>query len=400
MTNLLSKKFQRPGHHLSFRSNFPTKSLLHAIVESGLALALLVWLSTPAAFAANAPDATTILKQAAASYQGLKTYQARITVQSIDGNNVAQQEFAETGSGTSFRCEEIDPSGLLRVSDGHTVWALDRSANEYAKSDASGASQSFIGQLAQIDADIKDASVDDEELYWPNGAPTKVYIVEVTRSSWPQSAPAGAQSVTYTIDESTFEVYKSITYTNAATQVALYSLTQRDQPVSDGLFSFTPPASATQVDALPTQHFAYKSIVGMQAPDFSLKNAAGKTYSLHDFLGKVVIVDFIGSWCPPCLAQTPYLQQENDAYPAKDLEVFGLDIGEDSNQVNEFGLNAAFTFPLLVGAEPDVTAKYFVGDYPTTYIIDRRGRIAFKSTGTENPGGFLAAVKAAVAGTN
>jgi len=399
MKNLLSESLRQSVQTVSSQPHFPARHPLRLIGKSCIALAIFMCAWSIPAFAAGAPDAATILKRAAASYQALKSYQAHITVQSIDGNNVAQKQFVETGSGDSFRCEETDPQGLLRVSDGHTLWVTHRGASEYARSDASGANQSFFGQLAHIDDNIKDASVDDEELYWPNGAPTKVYIVEVTRTSWPQSAPAGAQSVTYTIDEATFEVYKSITYTNAATQVALYSLTQRDQPVSDNIFSFTPPASATQVNFLPGESFAYKSIIGMQAPDFSLENGAGKTFSLHEFEGKAVVIDFVGSWCPPCLAQMPYLQQENDAYPPKDLEVFGLDIGEDAKQVNEFGLNAAFTFPLLVGAEPDVTAKYFVGDYPTTYVVDRHGRIIFKSTGTENPGGFLAAVKAAVDGT-
>jgi outer membrane lipoprotein-sorting protein/peroxiredoxin len=399
MENLLSENLGQAAQPGTFPRHPGASRLFRAATRSCVGLALLVCVSALTAFAADTPDAATILKRAAASYQALKSYQAHITVQSIDGNNVAEKQFVETGSGDSFRCEEADPQGLLRVSDGHTLWSLDRGTNEYVKSDASGANESLIGQLAQIDGNVKDASVDDEELYWPNGAATKVYIVEVTRNSWPSSAPAGAQSITYTIDENTFEVYKSITYTNAATQVALYSITQRDQPASDSLFSFAPPASARRVDALPPERFAYKSIIGIEAPDFSLKNAPGKIYSLHDFRGKAVVIDFVGSWCPPCLAEMPYLQQENDTYPPKDLEVFGLDVGEDAKQVNDFGLNAAFTFPLLVGAEPDVTAKYFVGDYPTTYVIDRQGRIIFKSTGTENPGGFLAAVKAAVAGT-
>ena len=362
----------------------------------GLAL-LLCFLCAPRASRAAGTDAATILKQTAAMYQNLKSYQASIIIQDINGTNVAERHFAETGSGNSFRSEDADVRGFFRISDGHSQWTLNRATNEYTKVPAANGSAGIIGQLARIDQNVKDASMDDEELYWLNGNPVKVYIVEVTRTSWPADAPSGAQWVTYTIDEQTHEVYKAMTYTNGPVQVALYSLTQRNQPITGNAFAFGAASSAKEVSSLPTEKPNYKSILGMEAPDFTLKNAVGKTYSLHDFKGKVIVIDFVGSWCPPCLAQMPYLQQVNDSYPPADLEVIGLDIGEEPKQVGEFALNSNFTFPMLVGAEPDVTQKYFVGDYPTTYVIDRSGHIVFKSTGTENPGGFLAAVKAAVA---
>ncbi|MGH9572037.1 MAG: redoxin domain-containing protein [Candidatus Acidiferrales bacterium] len=351
---------------------------------------------TPRTSRAAGPDAGAILKQTAAVYQNLKSYQASIVIQDINGTNVAQGHFTETGSGNSFRSEEADGRGLVQVSDDHTQWIVNRAVNEYTKSAANGLA-GMIRQLARINENVKDASMDDEELYSLNGSTVKVYIVEVTRTSWPADAPSGAQWVTYTIDEQTHEVCKSMTYTNGLVQVAIYSLTQRNQAVAGNVFAFNAGSSAKEVSSLPAEKPNYKSILGMQAPDFTLKNAAGKTYSLHDFKGKAVVIDFVGSWCPPCVAQMPYLQQVNDAYPPADLEVIGLDIGEEPKQVGEFALNSNFTFPMLVGAEPDVTQKYFVGDYPTTYVIDRSGHIVFKSTGTENPGGFLAAVKAAVA---
>lgn len=342
------------------------------------------------------PPAADVLKNTAAVYNGLKSYQAQIIVQTVDGTNAAEQHFTETGSAAAYRLTDQDPQGMLRISDGHSVWTLDRRSNEYAKATAANGGGSFIQQFEQIDQNIKDATVDDEELYTVSGTPTKVYIVEVTRTSWPMVSPADAQSALYSIDEKTFEVYKSIIYTNAATQVALYSITKRNQPVASNDFS-APPASVKEVSSLTSAAPAYKSIIGMAAPDFTLQDDKGKSYKLGDYRGKVVVIDFIGSWCPPCLAQMPYLQQVFDAYPEKDLMVFGLDVGEDQKQVDELGFNAAFSFPLLLGAEPTVTQPYFVDDYPITYIIDRTGHIVFKATGTDNPGGFLSALKAEIA---
>ena len=346
------------------------------------------------------PPAADFLKSTSATYTGLKSYTAQVTVQTVDGTRIGEQHFIETGSAGAYRLEDKDSQGLLRVSDGRNEWTLDRRSNEYAKSPSMNGEGSFIEQFAHIDQNVKDASIDDEELYTVNGTPTKVYIVEVTRTAWSGSSPADAQSVLYSIDEKTFEVYKSITYTNTATQVALYSISQRDQPVASSEFSGAPPASAKEVSSVTPAPPAFKSIIGMAAPDFTLQDDKGKSYKLSDFRGKVVVIDFVGSWCPPCLAQMPYLQQVFDAYPEKDLMVFGLDVGEDQKQVDEFGFNAAFSFPLLLGAEPAVTMPYFVDDYPTTYIIDRTGHIVFKATGTDNPGGFLSALKAEVAKKN
>jgi peroxiredoxin/outer membrane lipoprotein-sorting protein len=379
-------------------TTFGCERLLRVRNALRISLAMLLgFLCAPRTSRAAGPDAGEILKQTAAVYQNLKSYQASIIIQDIEGTNVAERHFTETGSGNSFRSEEADARGFIRVSDGHNQWAVNRATNEYTKLPAAKDSVGIIGQLARIDQNVKDASTDDEELYWLNGNPIKVYIVEVTRTSWPAGSPTGAQWVTYTIDEQTHEVYKSITYTNGLVKVGLYSLTLRNQPVAGNVFAFNAGSSAKEVSSLPAEKPNYKPILGMQAPDFTLKNAAGKTYSLRDFKGKAVVIDFVGSWCPPCLAQMPYLQQVNDSYPPADLAVIGLDIGEEAKQVGEFALNSNFTFPMLVGAEPDVTQKYFVGDYPTTYVIDRSGHIVFKSTGTENPGGFLAAVKAAIA---
>ena len=346
------------------------------------------------------PPVAEVLKGTSAAYSGMKSYTAQITVQTVDGTKVTEQHFDETGSAGAYRIDDKDSQGLLRVSDGRSEWALDRRSNEYAKSPSTNGEGSFIEQFAHIDQNVKDASVDDEELYTVNGMPTKVYIVEVTRTAWPASSPADAQSALYSIDEKTFEVYKSITYTNTATQVALYSIKQRNQPVASSEFSAAPPTSAKEVSSLTPAAPTFESIIGMAAPDFTLQDDKGKSYKLSDFRGKVVVIDFVGSWCPPCLAQMPYLQQVFDAYPEKDLMVFGLDVGEDQKEVDEFGFNTAFSFPLLLGAEPTVTTPYFVDDYPTTYIIDRTGHIVFKATGTDNPGGFLAALKVEVAKRN
>jgi hypothetical protein len=80
--------------------------------------------------------------------------------------------------------------------------------------------------------------------------------------------------------------------------------------------------------------------------------------------------------------------------------VLGLDGGEDAQTVSGFASSEKYTFPLLLGAEPRVTTQYFLDAYPTTLVVDRKGRIAFRADGMDSPLPLIAAVQAALAENN
>ena len=158
-----------------------------------------------------------------------------------------------------------------------------------------------------------------------------------------------------------------------------------------------PPDSAPGASPSKT---AQSRVVGTDAPDFSLKDPAGKVVHLRDFRGKVVVIDFWASECPSSRAEMPYLQQMHDQYSEKDLAILGLNIGEDAHQVSEFATDSVYTFPLLVGADPDVLSKYLVTVYPVTFVIDRGGKIIFAGSPAYDPGAILRSVKSAIAKKN
>jgi peroxiredoxin len=141
-------------------------------------------------------------------------------------------------------------------------------------------------------------------------------------------------------------------------------------------------------------------LVGTDAPDFTLNDAAGHTVHLRDLRGKVVVIDFWQSECPSSRAEMPYLQQLHDQYSEKDLAVLGLNIGEDAHQITEFATDSVYTFPLLVGADAEITGKYSVTVYPMTFVIDRTGKIIFAGSPTDSPGPILRSVKSAIAKKN
>lgn len=330
----------------------------------------------------HAQDAMQILQQTAAAYRNLRTYNFRLTVQSTDGRVVSEQHLTVVGSRPGrFRVEDADPEGRLRVADGASEWNLNRSSNEFEKIPITPETLTPISEFETIDQHIASAGIAREELFEVDGGPVPVFVVQVVRDKWPAGSPRGSQFVMYRIDQKSFRVYKSITYSDNSSQIRLYSIRKWNRPVAESYFSFEPPNSARSVDKLPERLAPTRSIIGSDAPDFTLADTRGQKFHLNDLRGKVVIVDFWASWCGPCRESMPALERLYREFSGKGLVVLGLDVGEEASGVNQFATQESYTFPLLLGGEPEAAAEYFVDSYPTTFVVDRQGRIVYRSSG-------------------
>jgi peroxiredoxin/outer membrane lipoprotein-sorting protein len=349
-----------------------------------------LWLASlaPCLALAAGPSAQEILAHTAATYKNLKSYQFRVTTQAIKGADVTESLLTESGAGPGkYRLQWDDPRGELWVGDGQTGWVLKRATGEYAKAPLMAGATGF----EEIDQHVTTASIAREELFVVDGKPTPIYVVRVERDQWPKDTFA-----MYRIDQKTYAVYKAIVYNPKTTEITLYSIVRWDQAVPESLFVFKPPSSAREVPAAIPAEVKASPILGTTAPDFTLTDTNGHPVNLHDLRGKVVIVDFWATWCPPCRAEMPLLQQLHSDLAGKGLVVLGLDVGEDAETVTAFVKQQSYTFPLLLGAEPDVSATYFVEGYPTTFVVDRRGRIAFRDLGGASPDKLRSAVQAAL----
>jgi thiol-disulfide isomerase/thioredoxin len=346
---------------------------------------------------ADSNPAMEILQHTATTYQNLQSYKFRVTVHTVRGSNVSQQRRTDAGSKPGkHRMEDDEPGGELQIGDGRMQWVFNPESGEYTKAPLTAESVTAISGFEQIDQHVTNADIAREEQFIVEGTPVPVYVVRVVRDQWPPGL-AGTQFAMYRIDKKTFAVYKVITYSKAATQISLYSIEKWNQPVPETLFIFTPPESARAASSVPLRPARSTTIVGSEAPDFKLQDARGRPVTLSGLRGKVVVVDFWATWCPPCRALMPHLEKMQREFAKKGLVVLGLDVGEGADEVAEFAKQHSYTFTLVLGAEPDVSAEYYVEGYPTTFVIDRVGRITFRDLGGNSVDRLRSAVQSALA---
>jgi peroxiredoxin len=124
---------------------------------------------------------------------------------------------------------------------------------------------------------------------------------------------------------------------------------------------------------------------GKEAPAFKLSNLAGQQVSLKDFRGKIVLLDFWATWCPPCRQSIPALQELHKEYSSKGFLVVGVSLDEDPGVVPEFVKQEGIDYPILLGGESDVSLSYEVRGIPAMYLVDKQGRVVRRWIGYDSP---------------
>ncbi|MEM7407990.1 MAG: TlpA disulfide reductase family protein [Pseudomonadota bacterium] len=117
------------------------------------------------------------------------------------------------------------------------------------------------------------------------------------------------------------------------------------------------------------------------APEFNLPDPNGKAHKLADYRGKLLIVNFWATWCAPCRKEMPSLQRLWKALRPDGVELVAIDFGDTAADVAKFGRETALEFPLLLDPTGNVLRAYGALGLPTTYVLDRSGRVVYKVTG-------------------
>lgn len=116
---------------------------------------------------------------------------------------------------------------------------------------------------------------------------------------------------------------------------------------------------------------------GFLAPDFTLKTPQGESFSLSGLKGQAVLVNIWATWCPPCRAEMPAIQALYEEYRSQGLMVLGVNstVQDAPLEITPFVEEYGLTFPILLDETGEVTRLYAVRSLPSSFFIDRQGRI-------------------------
>jgi cytochrome c biogenesis protein CcmG, thiol:disulfide interchange protein DsbE len=139
---------------------------------------------------------------------------------------------------------------------------------------------------------------------------------------------------------------------------------------------------------LPHYRQGESSVAGKKAEDFAM-DLNGKPIHLSDLQGKVVVLNFWGTWCPPCIAETPSLNQLQNYIASRNGVVVGVAADEDQEAYEKFLRDKRVIFSSYrdPGTKDDhspIALSYGTSMYPETYIINRKGVIVRKIIGTQD----------------
>lgn len=161
----------------------------------------------------------------------------------------------------------------------------------------------------------------------------------------------------------------------AAGMLAPYNSQRRDAPPEVAVEERTTWSGAAFQDGLqpyrgPPFH-----------PPLRLEDLAGRQHDLRDYRGRVVLLNFWTTWCPPCVEEIPSLGRLNSHFERADFTVLAIDIGEEPVQVRRFLERVPAEFPVLLDRTGATVKPWRIRAFPTTFIVDREGRVRYSYFG-------------------
>lgn len=133
---------------------------------------------------------------------------------------------------------------------------------------------------------------------------------------------------------------------------------------------------------------ALTEVTAYAAPPFQLKDLDGQVVKLSDYHGKVVLLNFWGTWCEPCKQETPALQSAYSKLQDAGLVVVGVNLltserafNRNTDHVRQFAEQYGVSYPIVLDDSGAVTQAYSIAPIPTSYFIDQQGRVRYIRVG-------------------
>jgi len=129
------------------------------------------------------------------------------------------------------------------------------------------------------------------------------------------------------------------------------------------------------------QAAGFEARAATPAPELKAQDLAGAQKTLADYRGKVVLLNFWASWCPPCLREMPSMERLRVKMGGRPLAIVALDSAETPEEVNAYLSRMKLGFPILLDPDGSNTKRWKVFALPTTFLLDAEGRVRYVLTG-------------------
>jgi peroxiredoxin/outer membrane lipoprotein-sorting protein len=383
-------------------------------MKNSCALAYCLFTGVACLFAAPA-SAPEILNQVVQTYKGLQAYQF-VATETTELLVRGSQRTGETHLALAvvkpdkFRLTFKDDSKeIILVADGETTWTYMPKLKQYTKPQAAMSGDDDEGDGEQADTLTTSlralvlfyetvgrygasAALAKDERVKVSGDRIDCYVVRF------QTAKSQHQ---VWIDKERFVVLRHVETLKQAMNGVLVeihvSINLRDaeikMPPANDFFTFEPPSNATEVATLnlPGERVL---LTGKNAMDFELKDLQGAQVRLSSFRGKIVLLDFWATWCPPCRKELPSIEKLHRQFADKDVVVLGIN-DEDPGTVKGFLKKYEYTISTLLDSKKNVHRMYGARAIPTVIVIDREGVIRAHYIGGRSEAELIAALKTA-----
>jgi peroxiredoxin/outer membrane lipoprotein-sorting protein len=349
--------------------------------------------------ASISPDAQKLIAQVRDAYSHLKTLELTGNLEFAidvagDQKSYGAEFTAMFAAPNKFRHEMKDD--VLLISDGAKAYVFNSGLGAYTVGDIDKGSRDLsklptptVELLSTQDPSLELAIADDAAKVLTDGKrDIAVKQVKVGDANCPaltftmddQQITAAIDPDTHLVKQWQVDLSKSLIAKGAqdvkkALITINYTDISKDTQIVDTQFAFAPPQEARLAKAEDFgKQDAAMGLVGKPAPDFKLKDFDGKEVTLASLKGNVVVLDFWATWCGPCVAGFPHIDELSKKYAGKGVKVFGLNQKEDKDTVVNFLKDHNLTVPVL--SDPgEVADKYLVRGIPQTVIIGKDGVI-------------------------
>jgi cytochrome c biogenesis protein CcmG, thiol:disulfide interchange protein DsbE len=381
---------------------------------------LVSFLCASAALAAE-PQAADILKQVGETYAHLTAVHlvaARHTEISLRGaaaTSDADFEYASTAQGRFRAWMRKGPVEALAVSDGSTTWKALPREKQWAKTQTAALGDddeeqpAAAGRQPQDLREIIGRDMVTRYVAIVRYAEEPEYVKDENCSVGGEKVPCyvlrlriGQRKHDVWIDQRRFLIVRDVqTGPRAAGSVNAQERVETrlkrietNEHVPPSVFEFKPDPKWTEVEMLVLPEEQRISLAGQNAAGFSLKSLDGETRSLSDYRGKVLVVDFWATWCPPCRQELPILNKLRTEYAGK-VEFVGVN-NEDARTIRDFLKSRHFDLEVLVDGKREVYRRYGVRSIPTLLVIDSHGVIRQHLIGARSEAELRLAIAAAM----